>query len=207
MKIGKYDGKGEKYSPGEYWPEVSRARAPRPPWPLVVEESPGPIEEVLPQEILTEVRDTLRRDWFMIQRDEYRIQLGQIWSPPHEMHPKYEMLSLDSVLSIPGKRSPRIPYIDKRREYLLYNKAAVFYWMQSAFPESARAGQVILGSVWNTWFDALGREPQIPLDEFFAVPISVGEKEARTVSGIARSHGYICAQVRQTLQADESVAG
>ena len=59
---------------------------------------------------------------------------------------------------------------------------------------------MILGSIWNAWFNALGRKPQIQLDEFFAVPVSVGENDAKTISEILRAHKYICAQVRGMLK-------
>ncbi|EPE30150.1 hypothetical protein GLAREA_12873 [Glarea lozoyensis ATCC 20868] len=85
-------------------------------------------------------------------------------------------------------------------EYLFYNKATVFYWTQSAFNEVGRHGPVILGGIWNAWSNALGREPQMQLDEFFAVPVSVKEEYAKTVRGILRAHESICSQVRKTIE-------
>ena len=64
----------------------------------------------------------------------------------------------------------------------------------------SRDEPVILGGIWNAWTDALGREPQIQLSEFFAVPVSVKEKYAKTVPGILRAHEHICAQVRKTVE-------
>jgi len=63
-----------------------------------------------------------------------------------------------------------------------------------------RDGPVILGSIWNSWFDALGRKPTMQLDEFFAIPVSVKEEYAKTVPGILRVHEHICAQVRKTVE-------
>jgi hypothetical protein len=63
-----------------------------------------------------------------------------------------------------------------------------------------RNGPVILGGIWNAWCDALGRQPHIQLDEFFAVPVSVGEEYARTVPGILRAHEHICAQLREPME-------
>ncbi|KAG4432839.1 hypothetical protein IFR05_011678 [Cadophora sp. M221] len=68
-----------------------------------------------------------------------------------------------------------------------------------------RNGPVILGGIWNAWSDALGREPQIQLGEFFAVPVSVKEEYAETVPGILRAHEHICAQVRKTVEENNRV--
>ncbi len=149
-------------------PQVSRPQFSQDP---NLEGSRAPIEELLSPEVIAEVREELKRYWFIIERDQYRLQLKHIWSPPHPLHPEYEMLRLDSI---PQKRGHR-------------NRAD-------------RSGLVILGSIWNAWFDALGREPHIQLDEFFAVPGSVGENDAKTISEILRAPKYICAQVRGTLE-------
>jgi hypothetical protein len=109
------------------------------------------------------------------------------------------MLELDSIQN-PRKRGRRIPYIDTWKEYLFYNKATVFYCTQSATNVVGRHGPVILGGIWNAWYDAPGRELQIQLDEFFAVPVSVKEEYAKTIPGILRAHQHICAQVRKTLE-------
>jgi hypothetical protein len=80
-------------------------------------------------------------------------------------------------------------------------KPQYFYWTQSATNNMVgRNGPVILGGIWNAWSNALGREPQIQLDEFFAVPVSVKEEYAKTVPGILRAHEHICAQVRKTIE-------
>lgn len=63
-----------------------------------------------------------------------------------------------------------------------------------------RKGPVILGGIWNAWSDALGREPYMQLDEFFALPVSVKEQYAKTIPGILRAHEYICAQLRKTVE-------
>jgi hypothetical protein len=83
------------------------------------------------------------------------------------------MFALESASQTGGGHYRRIPYIDKWREYLFYNKAIVFYWTELAFSRSDQCGPTVLGVFWNTWFEALGREPQMQLDEFFVVPVSV----------------------------------
>ena len=158
------------------------------------------VSPLLSPEVVAELRKDLRRDWFLTQTDEYRLELEHIWSPPNPIHPYHGMLELGSVEN-PKKRGHRIPYIDKWKEYLFYNKATVFYWTQSATTNiGGHDGQVILGGIWNAWSDALGREPHIQLDEFFAVPVSVKEKYAKTIPGILRAHEHICSQVRKTVE-------
>jgi len=106
-----------------------------------------------------------------------------------------------------GRGRPRIPGIAPWMEYQFYNKATAFYWTPSAYVDnwSRSAMLVILGSIWNTWFDALGREPEVQLDEFFATPVSIGEEDAKSISKILLAHKYVCAQVQRTL--DEKRAG
>ena len=145
-------------------------------------ESTMDVSPLLSPEVVAELRDDLRRDWFITENDEYRLELEHIWSPPNPLHPNHKMLELDSIEN-PQKRGHKIPYIDTWKEYLFYNKATVFYWTQSATNMVGRNGPVILGGIWNAWSDALGREPQIQLDEFFAVPVSVKEEYAKTVPG------------------------
>ena len=157
------------------------------------------VSPLLSPEVVAELREDLRRDWFITENDEYRLELEHIWSPPNPLHPNHKMLELDSIEN-PQKRGHKIPYIDTWKEYLFYNKATVFYWTQSATNMVGRNGPVILGGIWNAWSDALGREPQIQLDEFFAVPVSVKEEYAKTVPGILRAHEHICAQVRKTVE-------
>ncbi|TVY38476.1 hypothetical protein LOCC1_G006448 [Lachnellula occidentalis] len=137
--------------------------------------------------------EDLRRDWFITESDEYRLELEDFWSPPNPLHPNHQMLELVCIES-PQKRGHKIPYIDTWKEYLFYNKATVFYWTQSATNMVGRNGPVILGGIWNAWSNVLGREPQIQLDELFAVPVSVKEEYAKTVPGILRAHEHICAQ-------------
>ncbi|KAH8665147.1 hypothetical protein BGZ60DRAFT_540508 [Tricladium varicosporioides] len=155
-------------------------------------------------EVVAELREDLRKDWFITANDEYRLELENIWSPPNPLHPNHKMLELESIEN-PQKPGHRIPYIDTWMEYLFYNKATVFYCTQSATSMIGRDGPVILGGVWNAWSDALSREPQIQLDEFFAVPVSVKEKYAKTVPGILRAHEHICAQVRKTVEQNNRV--
>ncbi|RDL38292.1 Uncharacterized protein BP5553_02632 [Venustampulla echinocandica] len=161
--------------------------------------------DVLPPlspQLVTEVRADLRRDWFLTETDQYRVELGLIRSPPNPLYLDHKMLELGSIPS-PQKRGRRIPYINACMEYLFYNKATVFYWTESAATNMVgRYGPVILGGIWNAWSNALGREPHIPLDEFFAVPVSVKEEYSKTVPGILRAHGHIYAQVRKALEAN-----
>ncbi len=66
-----------------------------------------------------------------------------------------------------------------------------------------RHGPVILGGIWNTWTDALGREPHMQLDEFFAVPVSVADEYAKTIPGILRAREHMCSQLRKTIEENE----
>ena len=114
--------------------------------------------------------------------------------------PSYKkMLELDSIPN-PQNRGRKIPYIETWKEYLFYNKATVFYWTQSASNMVGRKGPVILGGIWNAWTAALGREPHMQLDDFFAVPVHVKEQFAKTVPGILKAHKYICAQIRKAME-------
>ncbi len=162
-------------------------------------ESTMDVSLLLSPEVVAEVSEDLRRDWFITENDEYRLELEHIWSPPNPLHHDHKMLELYSIQN-PQKRGSKIPYIDTWKEYLFYNKAIVFYWTQSATNIVGRNGPVILGGIWNAWSNALGREPQIQLDEFFAVPVSVKEEYAKTIPGILRAHEYICGQVRKTVE-------
>jgi hypothetical protein len=157
------------------------------------------VSPLLSPEVVAELREDLRREWFITESDEYRLELEQIWSPPNPLYPDHEMLELDNIGN-PQKRGHRIPYIETWKEYLFYNKATVFYWTQSATNMVGRHGPMILGGIWNAWSNALGREPQMQLDEFFAVPVSVKEEYAKTIRGILRAHESICAQVRKTIE-------
>ncbi|KAL2064200.1 hypothetical protein VTL71DRAFT_4694 [Oculimacula yallundae] len=161
------------------------------------------VPSLLTPELLAELRESLKQDWFITERDDCRLQLEYIWSPPSQHYPDHrllhKMLQLSSIQD-PQNRRRRIPYVDTWQEDQFYNKATVLYWTQSAIDMMHRLdGPVILGGIWNIWSEALGREPQIQLDEFFAVPVSVGEQYAKTLPGILRSHEAICAQVRKTV--------
>ncbi|RFU35947.1 hypothetical protein B7463_g411, partial [Scytalidium lignicola] len=159
---------------------------------------------LLSPEVVAEVRKDLRRDRFIAESDEYRRELEHIWSPPNPLDPRRIVLELGSIQD-PQKRGRKIPYVDTWKEYLFYNKATVFYGTQSATDMVGGNGPVILGGIWIAWSDALGREPQIQLDEFFAIPVSVKEEYAKTVPGILRAHEHICAQVRKTVEENSRV--
>ena len=55
------------------------------------------VSPLLSPEVVAELREDLRRDWFITANDEYRLELELIWSPPNPLHPNHEMLELDSV--------------------------------------------------------------------------------------------------------------
>ena len=40
----------------------------------------APIEELLSPDIIAEVSEDLKQDWFVTRRDEYRLLLARIWS-------------------------------------------------------------------------------------------------------------------------------
>ena len=151
----------------------------------------------LSPEVVEEVMEALRRDFYISRHHEPDIELPRIWSVHTPVEPRYRMPALGALY----RRGRRIPQIWEQQEWLFYNKATVFYWTQSAIESlgTRRLGPVILGGIWNAWCDALGRQPHIPLHEFFAVPVSVGEEYARTVPGIVRAHEGICAQLREPL--------
>lgn len=104
------------------------------------------ISRLLSPEELTNVRHDLRRDWYMLEIDESRRQLEHIWSPPSTIVINPDMLQLDAKRN-PRKHGPILPYIDKQKEHLLYNKATVFYWAQSASQLVHTKGPVILGGI------------------------------------------------------------
>jgi hypothetical protein len=114
------------------------------------------------------------------------------------------MVRLDS----PRERGSSLPGVAKWSEPSFCNKATVFYWMQSATVNTGDAdGLAILGSIWNTWADALGRQPQFQLDDFFAVPVSVTNKTAKTVPEILQAHKYICSQIQGMFEKKGARAG
>jgi hypothetical protein len=158
--------------------------------------SRAPIEELLSPDVIAEVIEDLKQHWFISRRDEYRLQLARIWSPGQPLHPERQMLYLDSIFQ---KGGPMLPCIQKWKEYLFCNKATAFYWTQSA-QDRGGCGPLILGSIWKAWFGVLDREPQIELDEFFAVPIRVRENGAETIPDILRAHESLCAQVQGMLE-------
>lgn len=128
-------------------------------------------EKTFAPDIIAEVREAFKRDWFIMERDEHRRQLEHNWSPPDSLRFGPEMIRLDRS---PQERGNSLPGVAKWSEPLFCNKATVFYWIQPATVSTGDGdGLVILGSIWNTWADALGRQPQFQLDDFFAVPVSV----------------------------------
>jgi hypothetical protein len=168
-----------------------------------IDVSRAPIEELLSPDVFAELREDLKQDWLSMTRDQYRLQLVRIWSPGHPLHPERQMLKLDSMLQ---KNRSMLPCIQKGMEYLFCNKATAFYWTQSA-QNRRDCGPLILGSIWNTWFGALDREPQVELDEFFAVPISVERNGPETISDLLRAHECLCAQVQGMLEEKRAEAG
>jgi hypothetical protein len=89
-----------------------------------IDGSRAPIEELLSPDVVEELREDLKQDWFITKRDQYRLQLARIWSPSHPMHPKRQILKLDSTLQ---KNGSLLPCIQKGIEYLFCNKVTVFY--------------------------------------------------------------------------------
>ncbi|KAH8801512.1 hypothetical protein F5884DRAFT_862206 [Xylogone sp. PMI_703] len=128
---------------------------------------------LLSPEVVAEVMEDLKQDWFIDKIDEYRAKLAYIWSPPNPINPRHIMIELFSTQD-PRKRGRQIPYLNERREHLFYNKATVFYWTQSATEKIGGNGPVILGGV--------------------------KDKYAKTIPGLLRVHEHICAQVRKTQQ-------
>ena len=55
------------------------------------------VSPLLSPEVVAELREDLRRDWFITENDEYRLELEHIWSPPSPLHPNHKMLELDSI--------------------------------------------------------------------------------------------------------------
>jgi hypothetical protein len=155
-------------------------------------------EETLAPDVIAELREALKWNWFIIARDEHRQQLQHNWSPPDSRRLGSNMIRL---IRIPQERGDSLPGVPKWSEPSFCNKATVFYWMQSATVNGGDSdGLVILGSIWNAWADALGRQPQFQLEDFFAVPVHVPSKAAKTVPEILRAQKYICSQVRGTLE-------
>lgn len=155
---------------------------------------------LLSPEAVADLREYLKLDWFATQKAQYMYDLRKIWSPPSDLPLDRAMLDL-SCIENPQRRGHEISYIDKWMEYQFYNKATVFYWTEPAFKTmDCFYGPVILGGIWYTWAEALGREPQVQLDEFFAVPVSVREVYAKTIPGIVRAHKQICTQVRKAVE-------
>jgi hypothetical protein len=60
-------------------------------------ESTMEVQPLLSPEVVAELREDLRRDWFITENDEYRLELEHIWSPPNPLHPNHKMLELDSI--------------------------------------------------------------------------------------------------------------
>jgi hypothetical protein len=93
----------------------------------------------------------------------------------------------------------KIPAIEERDEHRFYNKATAFYWTPLAYQTNNCRCPLILGGIWNAWFEASGKGPQIQVEEFFAAPVSVDDSQARTIPEILCAHKYVCAQVRRGL--------
>lgn len=180
---------------------TSTTLASRPELPVDIGQRPNaPVrafEENLPPEVIAEVREALKRDWFIMERDEYRRRLGPRWIP----HPSIYGSTMIELERVAQERGNSLPGVARRNERSICNKATVFYWMQSATVNRGDAdGLAILGSIWNTWADALGRHPQFQCDEFFAVPVCLTKKNEKTVPEILRLHKYVCSQVRGALR-------
>jgi hypothetical protein len=85
--------------------------------------------------------------------------------------------------------------------YPFYNKAMFLYLTESALNGIwLRQGPVLLGGIWNAWVKAVGREPHVPLDDFFAAPIKFIDGYAPTLPELVKAHDYVCSQVRETRE-------
>lgn len=102
--------------------------------------SRAPIEKILSPDVIAEVKEDLKREWFIMERDQYRVRLACFWSHA-PLYTEYQMLKLDSIFL---KRGSMLPCIQKGMEYLFCNKATAFYWTQST-QTSGNCGPLILG--------------------------------------------------------------
>ncbi|KAH8592020.1 hypothetical protein B0O99DRAFT_690083 [Bisporella sp. PMI_857] len=160
-----------------------------------------PIEKLITPGVISEVRNALERDWLATKRLEYHMELEKTWTPPYpELY--QEMLQLHTKTEKQGKN---IFYVNRWMTHLFHNKATVFYWTEAA-NHSPFVGPTILGGIWNVWHNAIGREPQIHLDEFFAVPVNISPKYSRKIQEILRAHESICAQVQGTSEDEHGVS-
>lgn len=67
---------------------------------------------LLSPESVAELKENLRKERFMSEIDEYRLELEENWSPPNSIYPKRRMLELDSIPS-PQNLGERLPHIKK----------------------------------------------------------------------------------------------
>ncbi|KUJ16711.1 uncharacterized protein LY89DRAFT_782000 [Mollisia scopiformis] len=167
-------------------------------------------EGELAPEVIAEVIEILKVDWLVSERDRFHQQLQHDWTPPDSERMGSEMIQVYSRRQEEGDDLLGISKLLHATETYFCNKATVFYWMESAkINRSDVDGLVILGSIWNTWVDALGRQPNFQLNDFFAVPVNITNKVARsqyveTVPEILRAHVSICSQVREAFEKKES---
>lgn len=91
MKIGKYvkvdESQLRPLSPGRVpRPQISRKYGQRP----ISDETRRAFEENLSPEILAEVKEKLKRDWFI-------LELQQMWSPPDTLRLLTQMSKLHTI--------------------------------------------------------------------------------------------------------------
>lgn len=188
---------------------TSQAIAPNMDQCQVSEATASVFNENLAPDAILEVKEALIRDWSRIERNEHILEMQQIWSPPDTRRLRTKMLQLytsskkNAKVSLGVLKSPCPSF----QAELLYNKATIFYWMESATVNQGDLdGLAIVGSIWNIWTEILGRRPQFQLDDFFVMPVSVPQKVAKTIPEILQAHENICSQVRGSLEKDENRA-
>lgn len=146
------------------------------------------------------MREDLKLDWITSQEDQYRISLRYIWTPTDNPRDYHNQMIHISRMYNKGLRLPWSVCRPKGLENKLCNKVTAFYWSQGAEQDGGPKGPVILGSIWNTWCEPLGRKPYIELDEFLAVPVRCGNTGLETISDILRAHKEECAQGHTRLE-------
>jgi hypothetical protein len=67
-------------------------------------------EETLAPDVIAELREALKWNWFMIARNEHRQQLQHNWSPPDSRRLGSEMIRL---IRIPQERGNSLPGVPK----------------------------------------------------------------------------------------------
>lgn len=178
-----------------------------------------PIYTIAP-EAMADVRETLKKEWYMLRREQYLRRLEDDWKAPESQHyPR--MVTVEKITQDVDEEDEEgnhnqdfVPTLVKmnslaKGEPEFCNKATVFYWMESAkLNNSDTAGFAILGSIWNAWCDALGRQPSFQLEDFFAVPVGISERypgspninpralNVKTIPEILRVHECIWSQVQ-----------